>query len=152
MSYGYYTVLAPVNENNSVSLIGVNNTLQILPFKNLKEEDTHLLNKAQRKKLQDNDLMNIYCINKAIQLRKPYKLLKPCTNMRYTTPEETYHIKKRLIDDKKNLISIINNKYQNTYTENEYVDIEDINITEELKTITLDTYNSLNAKGQTKLI
>ena len=153
MSYGYYTVLATVNDDNRVNYIGLNNTLQILPFKKLSDEDKFLLGKKKCENLQDNDLLNIYKINKAVQLPRPYKLHKDCKSMRYTTPEETYELKQEILRNKDNLISIKGNKYyKDTYTDNSNVDIGEIDISEELKQVKLKHYEDLKATGQTTLI
>ena len=153
MSYGYYTVLATVNEDNRVNYIGLNNTLQILPFSKLSDNDKYLLGKKKCDSLQDNDLLNIYKINKAVQLPRPYKLHKDCKSMRYTTPEETYELKREILGNKDNIILIKGNKYYSeAYTDNSEVNVEDINISDELKQVQLKHYEDLKASGQTTLI
>ena len=154
MSYGYYTILAIVNKNNKVTHIGIDNTFQIIPYKELKENDKNLLGNTKCNKLKPNDLLNIYQINKAIPIPK-YKLHKPCTNMRYTTPEETYALKKLLIQNKNKIITVQNDKgYDNNYKEQAILNLNNItlNIKENLQEIKLDHYNNIKAKGQTRLI
>ena len=153
MSYGYYTVLATVNPEHKITHIGIDNTLQILPYKDLENSDRYILGKEKCNRLQDNDLLNIYSINKAIQLKKPYRLHKKCNSMRYTTPEETVELKREMLLNKDNVIVIKgNNYYKNAHTDNSNVDVEDIDISEELKKVQLKHYEDLKAKGQTTLI
>ncbi len=154
MSYGYYTVLAIVNKNNKVTHIGIDNTFQIIPYKELTEEDKNILGNTKCNKLKPNDLLNIYQINKAIHIPH-YKLNKPCTNMRYTTPEETYQLKKLLIKNKDKIITVKNNtEYKENYKDQAILNLNNItiNIRENLQEIKLDHYNNIKAKGQTRLI
>lgn len=153
MSYGYYTVLATVNPEHKITHVGINNTLQILPYKDLRDEDKYILGKEKCEKLQDNDLLNIYRINKAIQLKKPYRLHKKCNSMRYTTPEETLELKREMLLNVDNVIVVKGNKYyRNAHTDNSNVDLSDINISEELRKVELNHYEDLKASGQTTLI
>lgn len=153
MSYGYYTVLAIVNNSNRVTHIGVDNTFQIIPYSELTEEDKNILGNNKCSKLKDNDLLNIYQINEAVKIPS-YHLTKPCNNMRYTTPEETYNLKKLLIHYKNNRMKIKNKEYTNQYKDQAILNLNNItlNINEKLAGITLDHYNSIKAKGQTRLI
>lgn len=153
MSYGYYTVLATVNHEQKITHIGINNTLQIIPYSKLSDSDKYLLGKKKCENLKDNDLLNIYSINKAIQLKKPYKLHKKCNCMRYTTPEETLELKREILLNKDNVIVIEGNKYyKESYTDNSSIDIGDVDITKELEMIRLKHYEDLLANGQTTLI
>lgn len=153
MSYGYYTVLATVNEDHQVTNIGISNSLQILPFNKLNEEDQRILGKKKCEMLQDNDLLNIYRINKAVRLKKPFKLYKKCNSMRYTTSEETLMLKKELLENKENIIINKNNKlYKDTYTDHTNIDLDEINISEELQQLKLPNYDDFKAKGQTRLL
>ena len=154
MSYGYYTVLAIVDHNNKVEYIGIDNTFQIIPYHKLNESDKRLLGRQKCEKLKENDLLNIYRINKAIKLRRPYRLRRQCKNMRYTTEEETIDLKRLLIENINNQIQVENTEYENTYTDKSILNLNQIttNIRENLQEITLENYNSLQAKGQTKLM
>ena len=154
MSYGYYTVLAIVNKNNRVTHIGIDNTFQIIPYKELTEEDKNILGNNKCNNLKPNDLLNIYQINKAIPVPH-YNLHKQCTNMRYTTPEETYALKKLLIENKDKVITVKNNReYKDNYKDQAILNLNNItlNIRENLQEIRLDHYNNIKAKGQTRLI
>lgn len=153
MSYGYYTVLAIVNKNNRVTHIGIDNTFQIIPYNELNEEDKNILGNNKCKYLKNNDLLNIYQINEAVKIPS-YHLTKPCNNMRYTTPEETYHLKKLLIQYKNNRIKITNKEYKNNYKDQAILNLNNItiNLNEKIKELRLDHYNNIKAKGQTRLI
>lgn len=153
MSYGYYTVLATVNKDHQVTNIGINNTLQILPYGRLNVEDQRTLGKKKCEQLQPNDLLNIYRINKAVKLKRPFRLYKKCNSMRYTTPEETLMLKKEMLKNKDNIIINKENKlYKDTYTDETNVNLDDINISKELEQVTLPNYDNLLAQGQTRLI
>ena len=158
MSYGYYTALAVVNENNRVTHIGVSNSFNIVSFKELNENDRSILGSERCSHLELEDLLSIYRINKALKLNYNYKLMKPCRNMRYTLPIETYELKKLILStlDNENLEFQEEthgpNSYNDAYSDHVELDLENIDLTEEVKTIELPNFNNLNATGQTRLI
>lgn len=155
MSYGYYVALAVVDKNDRVTHIGVENNFQIVLYKNLTDEDYQILGPQKCSKLQDDDLMSIYSINNAIKLNQSYNLNTPCRGMRYTTPEETYYLKQRIINssyyqlekDKEENDAV----YSNIYSENVILNVDDISLDESLE-LDLEVFNSIKATGQTKLI
>lgn len=154
MSYGYYTVLATVDHNDKVHYIGVDNTFHIIPFSKLSYEDKQLLGRQKCEHLKENDLLNIYKINKAIKLRKPYRLRKHCGNMRYTTPEETIELKRLLIENINSQVVVDNTDYEDIYTDKSVLNLNQItaSIRENLQEIRLEHYENMTAKGQTRLI
>ena len=158
MSYGYYTALAVVNENNRVTHIGVSNSFNIVSFKELTENDKNILGSERCSHLELEDLLSIYRINKALKLNYHYKLMKPCRNMRYTLPLETYELKKLIIStlSEENLEyqeeKIQLNNYNDAYSDHVELDLENIDLTEEITSLELPNFNSLNATGQTKLL
>ena len=156
MSYGYDTALAVVNDNDRVTHIGVSNHFDIISFDRLSDEDKSILGSERCSSLQGDDLLSIYRINKALKLKDDYKLWRPCRNMRYTTLEETVELKNlmkhtlisnNLVFEEKNSSS-----YNTAYSDNVELDLENIDLTTELNSIELPSYDSLNATGQTRLI
>jgi hypothetical protein len=155
MSYGYYVALAVVDKNDRVTHIGVENNFQIVLYRNLTSEDCQMLGPQKCSKLEDDDLMSVYSINNAIKLHNPYRLNTPCRGMRYTTPEETYYLKKDIISssyyqlekDKEET----DNVYNNIYSEDIVLNVDDVSL-DELLDLDLEVFNSINATGQTKLI
>ena len=156
MSYGYDTALAVVNDNDRVTHIGVNNTFDIVSFSKLNEDDKRILGSERCSSLQDDDLLSLYKISKALKLKDNYKLWRHCRNMRYTTLEETVELKNlmkhtlisnNLVFEEKNSSS-----YNTAYSDNVELDLENIDLTSEIPSIELPSYDSLNATGQTRLI
>ena len=142
MSYGYYTALAVVDKNNRVTHVGVDNDFHIVAYANLK----------------DDDLLSVYRINEVLKLKEPFKLWKPCRSMRYTTLDETYHLKKSMLATLNHKIEPVHvNKfdyYSTMYGENVSLDLDnlDFNLDKELREIELQRFNDLKATGQTRLI
>ena len=157
MSYGYYVALAVVDKNDRVTHIGVENNFQIVLYKNLTNDDCYMLGPQKCSKLQGDDLMSIYSINNAIKLHQPYRLHAPCRGMRYTTPEETYYLKQRIIqssyyklekDKKEDDDDVV---YENIYSEDIILNVNEVSLDESLE-LDLEVFNSIKATGQTKLI
>ena len=148
MSYGYYSALALVNEQNKVTHMGINNSFQIKNFNELTDDEKLLLGADKCKKLKNNDMMSIYRVNKTLKLNYPIRLRKPCLNMRFSIPEETYEIKKMIkwsINNEKDVLTVILNK-----DNNERIEI-DLNLNLESKD-SFKPFNHDNVKGQTTLI
>lgn len=155
MSYGYYVALAVVDTNERVTHVGVVNNFQIVLFRNLTSNDKDILGNNKCKYLKDDDLMSIYSIVNALKLKKPYHLTAPCRGMRYTTPEETYYLKKSIMNSshhiyEENTITQDNN-YDNIYSEDILLELDNISLDESLE-LELPSFDKLGAKGQTKLI
>ena len=159
MSYGYYTALAVVNEIGRVTHVGVSNSFQIVSFKELSNTDKNILGNERCNSLDAEDLLSIYRINKALKLNYTYKLVKPCRNMRYTLPLETYELKKLILDtlDNNNLEfeeeqNNMSNGYNDAYNDHVELDLNNIDLTDDVGMIEVPNFNSLSASGQTRLI
>ena len=158
MSYGYYTALAVVDNNNRVTHVGVDNDFHIVAYSDLTEGDKNILGSEKCNRLQGDDLLSVYRINRVLKLNKPLKLWKPCRSMRYTLVDETYHLKRSVLatlDNKIEPVSVNKFDYYSTmYGENVSLDINnlDFNLDKELKDIELQKFNDLKASGQTRLI
>ena len=157
MSYGYYTVLAVVNDNDKVTHIGISNSFQIVPFSNLSDEDKSILGDSRCSKLYPDDLLSIYKINKSLKLNGSYKLEKQCRNMRYTTPQETIDLKrliKHTVNDESYIVKEHDmSKYETPYSDEIEVDLWNI----DLSTVDdfdseLPVFSETGVKGQTKLV
>lgn len=161
MSYGYYTALAVVNKQDIVTHIGANNNFKILPFSNLNEVHRNILGREKCKHLSDDDIMSIYKVESPLKLISHYHLIKPCKGMRYALPEETRIIKNKILytlsikhgvsmEDAEELES-----YTNLYKNSIPLNFTDIlfnkDLREDLMDFNIPTFNSDNAKGQTKL-
>ena len=78
--------------------------------------------------------------------------------MRYTLPLETYELKKLIIStlSEENLEYQEElpepNNYNDAYSDHVELDLENIDLTEEITSLELPNFNSLNATGQTKLL
>lgn len=154
MSYGYYVALAVVDKNDRVTHIGVENNFQIVLYKNLTNDDCYMLGPQKCSKLEDDDLMSVYSVNNAIKLHQPYRLHAPCRGMRYTTPEETYYLKKEIINSSYYRLEkekTMDNNYNNIYSEDIVLDVDTVSLDESLE-LDLEVFNNINATGQTKLI
>ncbi len=148
MSYGYYSALAIVNDQNKVTHMGINNSFEIKNFIDLTEGERELLGADKCKKLKNNDMMSVYKLNKTLKLNYPIRLKKPCLNMRFSIPEETYEIKKMIkwsINNDDEVLSIILNKDN----EERIVINLDLNLT---NTESLKPFTEENVTGQTTLI
>ena len=162
MSYGYYTALAIVNKYDTVTHIGAKNDFNIMPFGKLSKGHRKLLGNEKCQALKNDDLMSIYEVKSPLKLKKDYHLLKPCRNMRYSLPEETYNIKKRILHtlSEKHNVSIHDaeklNEYVELYKTDMALDFSNVifNIDKDYNDldISIPTYNSVGAIGQTKLI
>ena len=158
MSYGYYTALAVVDKNNRVTHVGVDNDFHIVAYENLMDSDRKILGSEKCNKLKDDDLLSVYRINEVLKLKEPFKLWKPCRSMRYTTLDETYHLKKSMLATLNHKIEPVHvNKfdyYSTMYGENVSLDLDnlDFNLDKELQEIELQRFNDLKATGQTRLI
>ena len=156
MSYGYYTALAVVNDNDRVTHIGVSNSFQIVSFKELSDSDRSILGSERCNHMEDDDLLSVYRINKALKLKYHYKLYRPCRNMRYTTMEETYELKRlmqsTLSEDNLLFTEEKGTNYNTAYSDHVELDLENIDLTAEIKDISLPNFNSMGASGQTRLI
>lgn len=156
MSYGYYTALAVVNSNNRVTHIGVSNSFQIVSFKELDDSDRSILGVEKCNRLLDDDLLSLYRINRALKLNYNYKLHRPCRNMRYTTPLETIELKNLMQSTLNNDNLIFSEEkgydYNTAYSDYVELDLENIDLTTEIKDISLPNFNKIGATGQTKLI
>lgn len=154
MSYGYYVALAVVDNNERVTHVGVVNNFQIVLFRNLNNDDRIVLGTNKCNNLKDDDLMSIYSIVNALKLKKPYHLNAPCRGMRYTTPEETYYLKKNIINSSHHIYednTINDSDYENIYSEDIMLELDKISLDESLE-LELPSFDKLGAKGQTKLI
>lgn len=162
MSYGYYTALAVVNKQDVVTHIGANNNFKIIPFGKLNDVHRRILGREKCRNLNDDDVMGIYHVESPLKLLSSYRLLKPCKGMRYTMPEETLDIKRRILytlserhgvslEDASKLES-----YTRLYKDTVPLNFNDIlfnkDFREDLFDFNIPTFNSENAKGQTKLI
>ncbi|MBQ6220096.1 MAG: hypothetical protein IJH63_10165 [Methanobrevibacter sp.] len=156
MSYGYYTALAVVDSNNRVTDIGVSNSFQIVSFKDLSEDDRDILGVERCSRLEPEDLLSVYRINKALKLTYHYRLWNPCRNMRYTTPEETYELKnlmKYTLSNENLMFTEENNhEYNTAYSDYVELDLENIDLSSTLEDISLPNFNTVGATGQTRLI
>ena len=158
MSYGYYTALAVVDKNNRVTHVGVDNDFHIVAFDDLVEGDRDILGSEKCSRLKGDDLLSVYRINEVLKLKEPFKLWKPCRSMRYTTLDETYHLKKSMLATLNHKIEPVHvNKfdyYSTMYGENVSLDLDnlDFNLDKELQEIELQRFNDLKATGQTRLI
>ena len=162
MSYGYYTALAVVSKQNYVTHVGVNNNFQILPFNKLSRRYKSILGAERCKHLQDDDIMSIYRIITPLKLKEDYHLIKPCKNMRYTTDEETFYIKKLILHtlSDKHGVSVYDAKkmmeYTDLYKKDIPLDFSNVlfNIDEEYtnEDLIIPFYDDSGAVGQTKLI
>ena len=157
MSYGYYTALAVVNDNDRVTHVGVSNSFQIVPFKELTNEDKNILGSDRCNSLESDDLLSVYRINRALKLNGSYKLHRPCRNMRYTTFEESYDIKRLMqstLDTKKVEVKIQKNiEYDTPYSDKVEINLWDIDFSDILKDgDELPQFHNSEVSGQTKLI
>lgn len=148
MSYGYYSALAIVNDQNKVTHMGINNSFEIKNFVDLTDRERDLLGADKCKKLKGNDMMSVYKLNKTLKLNYAVRLKKPCLNMRFSIPEETYEIKKMIrwsINNEDEVLSIILNK-----DNQEKITINlDLNLSDK---DSLKPYTEDNVSGQTTLI
>ena len=156
MSYGYYVALAVVDRNNKVTHVGVSNSFQIVPFEKLNTHDLNILGNEKCSRLKSDDLMSIYRIKKALQLKRPYLLTRDCRGMRYTLPEENYEIKQEIlntIQTQGNVHEEINTPgtTEDIYNEHVELDIDNITLDEEIPTPLLETFTKPGATGQTRL-
>jgi hypothetical protein len=160
MSYGYYTALAVVDGYDRVTHIGANNNFKILPYKKLDKHFRRFLSPNKRKLLKDDDIMSIYKIESPLKLIHKYHLTKPCRGMRYTLPEETYMIKKIILHtlSDKHGISIHDveklGEYTNLYQRDVPLNFNNVlfNLDNNFKDMTIPSYDTMGAKGQTKLL
>lgn len=158
MSYGYYTALAVVDDGDRVTHVGVDNDFHIVAYSDLTDNDRDILGGERCSRLRGDDLLSVYRINEVLKLTNPYHLHKGCRSMRYTTPEETYHLKKSILSTLNTPIEPVQvNKfdyYSNMYGENVSLDLDnlDFNLEEDLRKIELQKFNDLKATGQTRLI
>lgn len=162
MSYGYYTALAVVNKYDTVTYVGANNDFNIIPFGKLNNQHRKLLGAEKCSTLKPDDLMSIYEVKSPLKLKKDYHLLKPCRNMRYSLPEETYNIKKRILHtlSAKHNVDLHDaqglSEYVKLYQKDMALDFTNVifNIDKDYHDleISIPTYNSVGAFGQTKLI
>lgn len=158
MSYGYYTALAVVDNNNRVTHVGVDNDFHIVAYSDLTSSDKDILGSEKCSRLRDDDLLSVYRINKVLKLNVPFKLHKNCRSMRYTILSETYHLKKSVLATlNHNMEPVSVNKfdyYSTMYGENVSLDLDnlDFNLDEELREVELQRFNDLKAQGQTRLI
>ena len=146
MSYAYYTCMGLVDKNNRVTHLGLSNTFQIIPFKDLTIEDKNVLGNEKCSKLRGNDLMSVYRINNAVKLNDSFKLFKPCRSMRYSTSEETYYLKKLLLSSI-NSVQVNNNGFEYDSLYSDTVDLSsdlDLSFDEDiLKNIAHDYQSTL---------
>lgn len=156
MSYGYYTALAVVDNDDRVTHVGVSNSFQIVSFKELTESDRSILGVERCNRLEPDDLLSIYRINRALKLNYHFKLWRPCRNMRYTTIEETYELKnlmKSTLSNENLMFTEENNhEYNTAYLDHVELDLENIDLTSSIEDISLPNFDKLGATGQTKLI
>lgn len=158
MSYGYYTSLAVVDNDNRVTHVGVDNDFHIVAFKDLTDNDRNILGYAKCNHLGDEDLLSVYRINSVLKLSKPFRLFKGCRSMRYTTVEETYYLKKSILstlDDDVEVVGV--NKfdyYTDFYGERVSLDLNhlDFDLDKDLRELELSRFDELKASGQTRLL
>lgn len=155
MSYGYYTALAVVNNNDRVTHVGVGNSFQIVSFNELDDNDRSILGYERCNRLEDDDLLSVYRITRALKLKDSYKLWRPCRNMRYTTPIETSELKKLMQDTlNKETLEFQEEKgydYNTAYSDFVELDLKNIDLTSDVQELELPNFNSVGAAGQTKL-
>ena len=155
MSYGYYTSLAVVNENDRVTHIGLSNSFQIVPFKKLSNEDKKILGDEKCHSLDPDDLLSVYRITRALKLNGSFKLYRPCRNMRYTSVEETNYLKRMIkytLNESKLVINEQENiNYDTPYSDQVDIDLWNLDLTE-VEEIEIPTFDKICASGQTKLI
>lgn len=123
MSYGHNNLLSLVNKQDKIVAVGIENTVAIQEYKSLPD----VLKKEydKNKRVPDDDtLMTVYQAKKVLRLDVPYKLVKPCKNIRHTTARETkdllYNLYEQLgedylsvkINDKEIKINIRNDNYK----------------------------------------
>ena len=158
MSYGYYTSLAVVDNDNRVTHVGVDNDFHIVAFKDLTDNDRDILGYAKCNHLVDDDLLSVYRINSVLKLSKPFRLFKGCRSMRYTQLDETYQIKKCILStiEEEDTVEAVHNfdYYSQMYGEKVSIDLDnlDFDLEKDLAEIELQRFNDLKATGQTRLI
>lgn len=156
MSYGYYTALAVVDKNDRVTHVGVGNSFQIVSFSELDNSDRSILGVERCNRLEDDDLLSVYRITRALKLNEHYKLWRPCRNMRYTAPVETAELKKLMRDTLNNpSLSFHDEKgydYDTAYSDFVELDLKNIDLTSDVQELELPNFNSIGASGQTRLI
>lgn len=158
MSYGYYTALAVVDDNNRVTHVGVDNDFHIVAFKDLTSHDRDILGQAKCNRLGDDDLLSVYRINRVLKLKVPFKLHRSCRSMRYTQLDETYQIKKCILStiEEEDTVEAVHNfdYYSQMYGEKVSIDLDnlDFDLEKDLAEIELQRFNDLKATGQTRLI
>lgn len=158
MSYGYYTALAVVDSDDRVTHVGVDNDFHIVSFGDLIESDRDILGVEKCSRLEDDDLLSVYRINRVLKLNKPFKLHRSCRSMRYTQVAETYHLKRAILSTLTTIDEpeVVNNfdYYSTMYGENVSLDLDnlDFDLEKELKEVELQRFNDLKATGQTRLI
>ena len=157
MSYGYYTSLVVVDDSDHVTHVGLNNSFEIVEFGKLSDSDKDILGPDRCSSLNDDDLMSVYRVTKSLKLNKPYRLWKHCRGMRYTTPEETFELKRAIIESVRNHgggVEVNKNitDYTGVYSEEVELDVDSINLDDNLSEVELPFFNSLNASGQTRLL
>ena len=140
MSYGYTSPLAITSPTNHITHIGIKNTINIKKIQDFNNTEKHIIGTNKIKKLNPQDLMNIYTINKTIPLNKKIPLTKKCNNMRHTTPTETQQIKTILQQQLQTNTLQITNKNNNTT----------LNITLNLNTTPTKTINKTQNPYKTK--
>lgn len=153
MSYGYYTALAVVDNNDYVTHIGVENNFKIVFFKDLPDMDKKILGVKKCNNLKNNDLMSVYSINSALKLKTPYHLINPLRGMRFAREDEKYYLKKEIIASSHINPDTVNDSvdYNSLHQEDWVLDVDNIELDEALE-LELPYFNSTLAKGQTKLI
>lgn len=158
MSYGYYTALAVVDDNDRVTHVGVDNDFHIVAFKDLTGHDRDILGQVKCNRLQDDDLLSVYRINRVLKLKVPFKLHRSCRSMRYTQLDETYQIKKCILStiEEEDTVEAVHNfdYYSQMYGEKVSIDLDnlDFDLEKDLAEIELQRFNDLKATGQTRLI
>lgn len=155
MSCGYYMALAVVDNNNRVTHVGISNSFQIVPFKDLSDNDKTILGEERCNNLEPGDLLSVYRINRALKLEGSYRLHRPCRNMRYTLNEESIELKKLIqqtLGSQVNVQYHEHEKYDTFYTDQVDIDLWDIDFSNlpELSN-DLPSFDKLGASGQTKL-
>ena len=157
MSCGYYMALAVVDSNDRVTHIGTSNNFQIVSFKELSDNDRKILGSDKCNVLGYDDLLSIYRIKKALKLESPYKLHRPCKNMRYTTSTESLELKKLMQDTlDSNNITVENHEheiYDSGFTDQVEINLRDIDFNNipEYKN-EFPTFDTEDAVGQTRLM
>lgn len=150
MSYGYYSALAIVNEQNRVTHMGIDNSFQIKNFMDLTDKERNYLGVDKCRSIKENDMMSIYRVNKTLKLNHSVKLRKPCLNMRYSIPEETHDVKNMIRATLKDKSDMLNIRVNNNTNEDILIKLNlntDYEYDEDLM-----KYDELEDKAQTRLI